>query len=59
MFDGTLWHENEMIDQGLLGKTGTRMGHINMSGADGSIDAFASSMSRAKFSCTSTIRIRC
>ena len=42
MFDGTLWHENEMIDQGLLGKTGTRMGHINMSGADGSIAAFAS-----------------
>ena len=40
-FDGTLWHENEMIDQGLLGKTGTRMGHINMSGADGSIEAFA------------------
>ena len=41
-FDGTLWHENEMIDQGLLGKTGTRMGHINMSGADGSIAAFSS-----------------
>ncbi len=40
-FDGTLWHENEMIDQGLLGKTGTRMGHINMSGADGSLKAFA------------------
>jgi len=40
-FDGTLWHENEMIDQGLLGKTGTRMGHINMSGPDGSIAAFA------------------
>jgi len=41
MFDGTLWHENEMIEQGLLGKTGTRMGHINMSGADGSIEAFS------------------
>lgn len=40
-FDGTLWQENEMIDQGLLGKTGTRMGHINMSGEDGSIAAFA------------------
>ena len=40
-FDGTLWHENEMIDQGLLGKTGSRMGHINMSGPDGSIAAFA------------------
>lgn len=40
-FDGTLWYENEMIDQGLMGKTGSRMGHINMSGADGSIAAFA------------------
>lgn len=40
-FDGTLWHENEMIDQGLLGKTGSRMGHVNMSGDDGSIAAFA------------------
>jgi len=39
-FDGTLFHENEMIDQGLLGKTGSRMGHINVSGADGSIAAF-------------------
>jgi pyrroloquinoline quinone biosynthesis protein B len=40
-FDGTLFHENEMIEQGLMGKTGSRMGHINMSGADGSIAAFA------------------
>ena len=40
-FDGTLWHENEMIEQGLMGKTGSRMGHLNMSGPDGSIAAFA------------------
>jgi pyrroloquinoline quinone biosynthesis protein B len=40
-FDGTLFHENEMIEQGLLGKTGSRMGHINMSGDDGSMAAFA------------------
>ena len=40
-FDGTLFHENEMIDQGLMGKTGSRMGHINMSGEDGSLAAFA------------------
>jgi pyrroloquinoline quinone biosynthesis protein B len=40
-FDGTLFHENEMIEQGLLGKTGSRMGHVNMSGDDGSIAAFA------------------
>jgi len=41
-FDGTLFHENEMIEQGLMGKTGSRMGHINMSGPDGSLAAFAS-----------------
>lgn len=40
-FDGTLFHENEMIDQGLLGKTGSRMGHINLSGDDGSLKAFS------------------
>lgn len=40
-FDGTLWHENEMIEQGLLGKTGSRMGHVNMSGEEGSIACFA------------------
>lgn len=40
-FDGTLWSENEMIEQGLMRKTGSRMGHVNMSGADGSIEAFA------------------
>ncbi len=39
-FDGTLYHENEMIEQGLLGKTGSRMGHVNLSGEDGSIKAF-------------------
>jgi pyrroloquinoline quinone biosynthesis protein B len=41
-FDGTLWHDNEMIEQGLMGKTGSRMGHVNMDGPDGSIAAFAS-----------------
>jgi pyrroloquinoline quinone biosynthesis protein B len=40
-FDGTLWRENEMIEQGLMPKTGSRMGHLNMSGADGSIEALA------------------
>lgn len=39
-FDGTLYRENEMIEQGLLGKTGSRMGHINIGGEDGSIAAF-------------------
>jgi pyrroloquinoline quinone biosynthesis protein B len=40
-FDGTLFHENEMIEQGLMGKTGSRMGHINISGDGGSMAALA------------------
>lgn len=40
-FDGTLFTDSEMIDQGLLPKTGKRMGHISMSDPDGSIAAFA------------------
>lgn len=40
-FDGTLYTNNEMIEQGLMPKTGARMGHINMSGPDGSIAAFS------------------
>lgn len=39
-FDGTLYTDDEMIQQGLLDKTGKRMGHISISGADGSIAAF-------------------
>ena len=40
LFDGTLWHDTEMIDAGIGVKTGQRMGHMSMSGADGSIAAF-------------------
>lgn len=39
-FDGTLFTNNEMLDQGLLPKTGERMGHMNMSGENGSLAAF-------------------
>jgi pyrroloquinoline quinone biosynthesis protein B len=39
-FDGTLYTDNEMIDQGLMKKTGARMGHISVSGPQGSIEAF-------------------
>lgn len=39
-FDGTLYTDDEMIAQGLSAKTGQRMGHMNMSGADGSLAAF-------------------
>ena len=58
-FDGTLWHENEMIEQGLMGKTGSRMGTSIWSGPDGSIAAFAGLMSRERYSSISTIPIRC
>ncbi len=40
-FDGTLWTDDEMICLGVGQKTGARMGHICMSGADGSMTALA------------------
>ena len=40
-FDGTLWRDDEMQRAGLGEKTGKRMGHMSMCGADGSIAAFA------------------
>jgi pyrroloquinoline quinone biosynthesis protein B len=39
-FDGTLYTDDEMLTQGLSQKTGQRMGHISMSGPQGSIAAF-------------------
>lgn len=39
-FDGTLWQDDEMVTAGLSQKTGKRMGHMSMSGPDGSIAAF-------------------
>ena len=41
--DGTLFADDEMIAQGLSHKTGQRMGHISMSGPDGSLAALADS----------------
>ena len=41
LFDGTLYSDDEMIAQGLSSKTGKRMGHISMSGPDGSIAALS------------------
>jgi pyrroloquinoline quinone biosynthesis protein B len=38
-FDGTLWRDDEMIALGVGKKTGRRMGHMNCSGADGSMAA--------------------
>jgi pyrroloquinoline quinone biosynthesis protein B len=40
-FDGTLWRDDEMIVSGVGQKTGHRMGHISMSGPDGSMRALA------------------
>ena len=37
--DGTLFTDDEMVAQGLSQKTGQRMGHISMSGPQGSIEA--------------------
>lgn len=40
-FDGTLWQDDEMRRTGVGTKTGKRMGHISMSGPEGSIAALA------------------
>lgn len=39
-FDGTVWTDDEMIKAGMGTKTGSRMGHMYMSGPDGTIAAF-------------------
>jgi pyrroloquinoline quinone biosynthesis protein B len=39
-FDGTLWRDDEMVTAGLGPKTGRRMGHMSLSGPDGTIEAF-------------------
>ncbi len=40
-FDGTLWHDREMIEAGIGSKTGRRMGHMSVSGPNGTMAAFA------------------
>lgn len=40
-FDGTLWDDNEMIESGTGIKTGKRMGHMSVSGNDGTLAALA------------------
>jgi len=39
-FDGTLWSDDEMIAAGLGDKSGHRMGHMSLTGPDGTIAAF-------------------
>ena len=36
-FDGTLWSDDEMVRAGLGPKTGRRMGHMSVSGQDGTL----------------------
>jgi pyrroloquinoline quinone biosynthesis protein B len=40
LFDGTLWTDDEMVRAGVGSKTGMRMGHMSVSGPDGTISAF-------------------
>lgn len=40
-FDGTLWSDTELVDLGISMKTGARMGHMSISGIDGTMAAFA------------------
>jgi len=41
LFDGTLWVDDEMIRDGVGVKTGRRMGHMSVSGNDGTMAALA------------------
>lgn len=41
LFDGTLFTDDEMIASGIGAKTGRRMGHMPIDGADGSLAALA------------------
>ncbi|MBC8049732.1 MAG: pyrroloquinoline quinone biosynthesis protein PqqB [Chitinophagales bacterium] len=40
LFDGTVFHDDEMIREGVGQKTGARMGHISIAGDNGSLAAF-------------------
>jgi pyrroloquinoline quinone biosynthesis protein B len=48
-FDGTLFTDDEMIRAGLGHKTGRRMGHVSMSGPDGSLSRLADLAARRIF----------
>jgi pyrroloquinoline quinone biosynthesis protein B len=41
LFDGTVFHDDEMLVAGVGSKTGRRMGHLPVGGADGSLNALA------------------
>jgi pyrroloquinoline quinone biosynthesis protein B len=48
-FDGTLFHDTEMIDAGLGWKTGQRMGHVSVSGPAGALARLAPLKARKIF----------
>jgi pyrroloquinoline quinone biosynthesis protein B len=48
-FDGTLFHDTEMIDAGLSWKTGRRMGHVSVSGPAGALSRLAGLRARKVF----------
>ncbi|HLJ63381.1 MAG TPA: pyrroloquinoline quinone biosynthesis protein PqqB [Stellaceae bacterium] len=48
-FDGTLYRDDEMIRAGIGVKTGRRMGHLSVSGPEGSVAAFADLAVARKF----------
>ena len=49
LFDGTLWADDEMIASRTGSKTGRRMGHVPVSGEDGSMAKLASLRARKIF----------
>jgi pyrroloquinoline quinone biosynthesis protein B len=48
LFDGTLFTDNELVAAGLGAKTGTRMGHVPISGPGGSLDVLSRAPARRK-----------
>lgn len=49
MFDGTVWNNDDMARTGTGAKTGARMGHVPMNGADGTLERLAGSRARRIF----------
>lgn len=49
LFDGTLFRDDEMITSGTGGKTGRRMGHVPVSGAEGSIRALVGLAAKKRY----------
>lgn len=48
-FDGTLWSDDELIREGLINKSGQRMGHISVAGDTGSMAKLANTAIKQKY----------